>query len=411
MSSDLVQRIAYLTYFQNQFSYYTCLALGPVGLLSNLLNIAVCMRSKKLRQHSMGFYNPLMSSCNILVSIIAIMQIFPASIGQQDLLVASDYSCVFTSYFSRVFVQMSSWLNIMLTLDRTISITCPHKYPWVKNRRILAQIIGAMLLAFCGLNALNFTFGVRIVNNLSGNQTQQILSKSCTCKFKIVVILRDLIAQFARTVVPLCLEMALNSVLIYKLIKSRQNVAIQRSMYRDYKFSFTIVMLNILFFITQTPLALSFVYMDVLNLRHSSDPTVYQEELSVATCIHKIASVFASWMYVSVFFVNATFNRHFRHELIAAICALKNSLSSVVTKVLDGDLCVCHTFILNMGQHVTILKSRVSEPILVGFSMTQTAAGDSTDVWDYLFFSKKFKISSNFKLESRAYNMEFHFEI
>ena len=322
---DLATYSANLKTVQGQFGYYSCLLMGNIGLISNLLNIVVCMRRKKIRRVSMGFYNPLMSLFNILNMIFAYLYFLPVGMGLESLFFRSDYHCILLSYLGRICVQMSSWLNIMLSLDRTISITYPNRFTWHKNRSLLIKIVLGILLVISVINVPNLMFEVvEVQTTTSENVT--VITKSCTCKEPIIGVIRDSIAQLMRTVIPLVLEFGLSSVLIYKLIRTRSNLSVQRSLYRDYKFSLTILMLNLMFFITHFPLFISLVYLNAMNYYHPSRTTT--KSFVLASFLNILATVFATWMYATVFFVNLAFNKHFKNEFLVVLEDVRVNLSA-----------------------------------------------------------------------------------
>ena len=350
-----------LLHIQNQIIFYTCITNVPIGIVSNLLNVAVCMR-KKIRKEAMGFYSPLMSLFNILSLTTGTLQIFPATMGQKDLLLSSDYHCMLLMYFCRVSIHMSSWLNIMLSLDRTISITYPHRFTWHKDRAMLVKIVIGLLLVISVLNVPNLIFSVVVVK-MPISQNLTLLTRMCSCKYLYVAVISDFVSQLIRTALPIVIEFALNIVLIYKLVKSRSNLSFQRSLYRDYKFSFTIVMLNLMFFITQTPLLISLIYLNSLNYYAA----FYSADLFLAYFLNVLATLFASSMFVSLFFVNLAFNKRFTNEFFTGleemVCFLKRHLNAILLTKIQND-----EEIFQRACWLTAKRKRVSSvPVLVGF--------------------------------------------
>jgi hypothetical protein len=131
-----------------------------------------------------------------------------------------------------------------------------------------------------------------------------------------------------RTVLPVLLEFLLNAILIYKLLRSRsRNAHVKRSLYRDYKFAFLIVILNFLFLITQTPLMVVTIYICVINYVSQASSTLENDtDLVVTKYLPVVTGVFATYMFGSIFFVNLFFNRIFQMELC-------NSVDEIMTKL------------------------------------------------------------------------------
>ncbi len=292
---------------KNQILFYSCIILGPIGIISNILNIIVCKR-KKIRQLAMGFYSPIMSVFNMITLMFIYLKFLPTVLGAQNLFSVSDWSCVVYTFFGHMCMQISVWLNVMVSFDRMISITFPHKFSCIKDRPFLTKILLGLFVFISLMNVLDFTLRV---NETPSTGNQSIATKSCSASNKIIGIIQGGIIQMMQTILPYIFVFGLNTILVYKIIESRNNLSIRRSLYRDYKFSFTIVMLNLIFFITQTPLLISSIYFAVLNYQQLASSTV---KYLFNTFFQVNAFFFASCTISSVFFVNLAFNKNFKYE-------------------------------------------------------------------------------------------------
>ena len=208
----------------NKISYYTCMTVVNIGFVSNFLNILICSR-KSLQKNTMGLYNIIISIFNILSFMSAYLQFFTVSVGNKDLQLESYYSCILITYFTRVVIQMSSWLNVMVSLDRTICISYPNKFVFLKNKMNISLIVIGLLAIILCLNVPNLFFRL-------GNQTTFIANVTnnhtiCGAKSE-VVLLKYLMIVVMRIVIPIILTAILNVVLISKLFKSRKNINLSR---------------------------------------------------------------------------------------------------------------------------------------------------------------------------------------
>ena len=93
-----------------------------------------------------GFYNILISFFNILTLIFGVLIVFPITINQPDLLTMSNMHCAAITYFSRVFVQMSCWLHVLLSLDRYLCVAFNEKFQFLlTDKKKLSFIIACLM--------------------------------------------------------------------------------------------------------------------------------------------------------------------------------------------------------------------------------------------------------------------------
>ena len=177
VNQDLIMRISTII---SKLIFYTCSVGLTVIIFTNILNILVFLRVK-IRTTIMGFYNILMSVFNLLAVASGFLVYFPMSLGS-DISLNSEYACVLISYFCRVFVQMSSWINVMVVLDRTLCVSCPNRFKFLNDRRKLFGIVMGLLAAFALLNVPNLLFKLEtyLVYNNATNQTLLILECAST---------------------------------------------------------------------------------------------------------------------------------------------------------------------------------------------------------------------------------------
>ena len=291
-----------LTYITHAVVYYFCVVICSIGFVTNTLNIVVSAR-KKLLKSTVGFYNILMSIFNILtLSTVGYLDLFPQSIGHTPLILRSNLNCVLISYFLRVIAQMSMWLNVMVTTDRMLCVfpMLSNKYKFIKNKCILSGIVTGLFLAICLINVSNLFFHL---NPHTGMCTSHIF----------VILLRDLISIVTRVVIVLILQLVMNTILIYKLIKARKNLRMPVSLKKEYKFMFNIIILNGVFIVTELPFLVSSILINIYGynqtlISHASN------EAAWASFAYVCSIVFAAFFYVSLFFVNFFTNKMFGRE-------------------------------------------------------------------------------------------------
>jgi hypothetical protein len=312
-----------LNYLQVNISIYSCWLILSIGITTNLFNIYICTR-KSIFKETMGFYNPIMSTFNIFALIFGFIYLYPQT---NSLLVVSTFSCITISYLGRVFFQISSWLNVMCSFDRMICITYPKRFNFLKNKTILSLIALGIFAFLLVLNVENVFFDLIDHNQTSLMSLYNIQIRLCSSPYKTLVIVRDFIAQFMRTILPVILEFCLNLILIYKLLKSRRNLNVRRTMQRDYKFAFIIVILNIVFLVTHVPLLVCVILLNSLN--YSSPNGSISNNQIILNFLVTISGLLAGYMFTSLFFINLAFNRLFKREFYKCVGDLIDALRRV----------------------------------------------------------------------------------
>ena len=282
--------------------FYECVVLFNKGIVSNIINIVVSLR-KELKNSIMSFYNILMSIFNILTLIfVGYLAFFAQSIGQEQLILRTYLNCILISYFIRIFSQMSSWINVMVTFDRMLCIVFIQKVKFTENKKLLTCIVMAIFTLISVINSPNLLFKLEINN--STNQT------FCTSS-NAIISLRDTVAILMRILIPILLQIIMNSILIYKLFKARNNVTISRSLDKEYRFAFTIIILSIISILTELPFIMTTIFINVYGYNQSYISSASNES-AIASLAHVCSFLFSSFIYVVLFYVNIITNKLFR---------------------------------------------------------------------------------------------------
>jgi hypothetical protein len=124
---------------------YAILFISGMGIITNILNIRVCL-GKKTRNTAMGFYNFITA---IFYICYLTLVIFAPSLRN-----TYTWACILLPYAVRVFYQMTSWLNVMVSFDRLfLSYTYkPHHNVANKNlnkKKFSLIILGIFLILIC----------------------------------------------------------------------------------------------------------------------------------------------------------------------------------------------------------------------------------------------------------------------
>ena len=305
-----------LTNATHLFEFYAVLIVSTIGFITNLMNIHV---SSKIQKTSMGLYNILLSICNIIgIFFVNILNFFPQSIGEKELILTSDLACKLIPYFTRLFPQLHAWLNIMISFDRLILMSYgnlnayKNRSPYLKDGKRIIQIALGLFLLICVLNLPGFLFQLKSLTQIDKVTNQTTISFQCAST-PLIMLIRDLIPIIFRNVLPLIIQLAISAMLILKLSKLKINVN-TLSLKREHKFTFTIVILNLIFIITDIMFIICFILLNIYGYNPTFVSTTSNESAIVSfvyLCI-LFGTVFA--VFDLLFVVNLLTNRKFFKE-------------------------------------------------------------------------------------------------
>jgi hypothetical protein len=310
MEASQENQIPYLNFISNRIIFVGTIIIPSVGIISNVLNIAICLR-QRLRSSLLGYYNVLISIFNTLVFIVMLLIYFPLVIGQTNLANLSDFSCATLSFALRVFIKMSIWINVGVTIDRFLCVSFPNKFKFRNNKKKLSLILFVVFVILLLLSMPNLFYKI--------NQNDD--SIVCSSTNSLIVLIRNLEISIFRAVVPAILHIILSAILIKNLIISKRNVAINQDEKRELKFTRIVIALNAFFCLTELPLSIVTIYFGILGFTPSYPlPENLSYSLALATIAYQTAIVLSGFTFNSLLFVNLIFNKIFQSELGKIFC-------------------------------------------------------------------------------------------
>ena len=304
--------LLYLNDCRAQLLYYTCTYVIPVGIALNILSSIVFMR-KKFAKRTMGFYNIAISIFNILFALFSMLSFIGISYGN-DLTLISDFSCIFLAFALRVFAQMSSWMNVFVTVDRIVFLKYPNKYPLLQNKKMLSVLIFIQFIILCIINAPNFFLKVHSISSTDPLTNTNITTKSCTSTETIVTV-RDMIMAVFKVALPIVLMTLMNMYLIKKIIKEKSKVS--DALKKEYQFAFSIFFMNALYTLLLLPAFFILVYLNITQYGHGQQLSItLNKEVLIWQFAYGVALAIVSYEFLFTFFVNIFFNKMFKKELV-----------------------------------------------------------------------------------------------
>ncbi len=301
---------------QKQFIFYWAMIVFNLGFVLNIFSIVVFLR-RRFHNNSNAMYNILIalaSNCSILIYYLIL---FPQSMDFNFLKI-SDFSCKINSFLLRVFLQLVSWLNVVVSFDRMIIVLYPYTHPKLTTNRII-DISFMLLFVFISLmNGVNLWFKVVVTQSIFNNNTNtSFMVADCIGENVILNEARDMIAIIMRNLLPFVLMLVSNSALIRGLFKQKRSLNLNRSMKREMNISVSVIAQNIMFILFMTPIAIALIYQynsqfyTIQKGAANSTRTIVLINLLIL-----ISACLATFTICFPFIVNFLFNKLFRKEFL-----------------------------------------------------------------------------------------------
>jgi hypothetical protein len=307
-----------LTNQTNALQLYSFAFIIPVGFITNVLNILVNARDK-FQQTTMGFYNIFWSIFNIFWIICLFLQASIPLIGLNKLILKSDIACKLLPYFVRLFGQLNMWINVVASFDRLLLMSYENlaaynnRFLNNNNKIRLLKILVLMVLILSAVNSPGLLFYLEtdtvVFNNLT-NQTSFTIQCTST---PLISLIRDSISSLFRIVLPIVIQTVISCILIYKLSVLEINVT-TLSLKKEYRFTFTMVIINLLFIFSQLLLLMGLIFTNIYGYNQTYISTTSNES-AVSSFFYTCAILCSTFINTNLlFFVNLITNFKFREE-------------------------------------------------------------------------------------------------
>jgi hypothetical protein len=294
---DLTQESYYL-------EFYMCILIANFGFITNILNILVCLR-KEIRKMPMGFYNINISLNNIMILIVSCyLYFFSQSIGKKEIINMSMYTCLFLPFFSKLFVTISLFLDMMLTFDRLVCFSVNYRTHFINNRKKCTQIVVVMYVIGSAINTTCFTGYLENQSKLDSTTNQTVDNFICSYS-DLIEFIQDSIFSLISIIAPLIIQIVMSCMIIYKLYKMTNQPNVHTlDQKKEKRFAFTVVVLNILSIIGHIPLPISVVIASIYGYDSSLISTTSNES-AIASFAFICSIAFGIFFkFTLLFFVN-----------------------------------------------------------------------------------------------------------
>lgn len=298
---------------------YLIVALSLLGIVCNVLTFLVFQR-KRFQNLSFAFYFKSLIVCDSILLVIN-YRLFVNIIFHNVIDDLGNFSCRCFEYVSYLIGGLSFWLIDLNLLDRLLFIVYFQRLAILRNRRFQ---IGAVC-ALVALNALIYTpmpFFRQIVQ-LTSTQAE-INGKNYSCQYMSSTD-SDIVYWIDLTNVVLA-ELVVNNVLsvasIVFINKSRKRAnCIDTNVSKNIKFAITMLVLNLVVFVLQTPVSIILLLINKKRLQFSYGQVQILYSIGILLFTINCASLLA---------INLLSNSIFRIEFVSMMRNLRWVPKSII---------------------------------------------------------------------------------
>ncbi len=292
-----------IIYYNNMQTYiwtYVPPIIMTIGVISNLLSLAVWVRSLvNKRGSSSSYFFACLSVADIIVLLFVPMDghighVYYNGINPRRF---SDFACKFYYFMMGFSLSFTSYLLASLSLFRLVGILCPHRYKQICNSRNAKRII-LFILAFSILAHAHFLIGFKLTN---------LEKKLPDCKYETSWNFIRLFFTFWSMVVTYFLPMVIivfaNVAIICKLFRKRAlSIGTTNTSNGDHAFSRIVIILiviSMVYFFTMSPLSVYIIFRGNKDLAAMSRVSLLRDRLgwTITSNISLLNSTLNFWTY------------------------------------------------------------------------------------------------------------------
>jgi hypothetical protein len=311
-----------------RFYDYLNLGVVVVGLLGNVASLIVCSRSKLQKTVFATYFRclALLDSFNLVVNPLLLF--VEDAINLKIDSISTDFCRLrLVLYY---FASTSGWIMVAISVDRLLSIKFPSRFLFRKEKCFQVSVCLALILKFflvypqIYFQPTMYDFEYPDSDSVHPNATTAV--KFCAIPVRFEQELLSWIDLFNATILPFVLMLTCTLLMLVYLVRSRRNSGnrTDSSRHRQRTFAINAISINLIFFLTNLPLALFLLYDEYF-------PVDVQLNFY-------ISGILLVWKYVnfgSSFYVNMWVNSIFRQEFMALVSFGSTSVrqsSSIATR-------------------------------------------------------------------------------
>lgn len=310
--------------FENIFEFFVIAIYPPLlfvlGIIGNILGFLIFSRKKfeKLAIRNLLRYLAVLDSF-YLFQIIADYLTYLFNIDIR--LISSNWCKVFT-YFNYSLCPIASWTLVVISIERTISITS-SKFTYLFHKREIQLTLIAIIILYNSIAYTAYPFFFDLIESDSNISNDTNTDYLCDYTQELPSKMLPLMDLFNSSIIPFSLLTATSLYSIHYIFNSRArfseisttsskpiNINRKEKFKKDLKFSVTVFILNAIFLVYNLPICIAnytdvsdFTYIVTLYLFYANFATnfwiffmfnsLFREEFLVALHLRKSRQQYA----------------------------------------------------------------------------------------------------------------------
>ena len=273
----------YLDYTSRDFQLISSILITIISLIGNLLVAFILLRLKEFKKEPIFRYL-LFAAINDLLNCIFI---WPMFYPDYFLINQFDISCKLFSFIITVLQQLSSWINVVISIDTYVMVKYPADYHKRKNVKFQVIILSAVFFILCFLNVPWAYFPI------------VVLTIICYVSDPLIVFYLQIYKNILQILIP-CILMLVFSSLTHRELTLKKKIMKRHNILRKQKNLFkTSLIFNVSFFICNISNIILFIISFVADFMFSQ-------------IISDIFMAISYFFYSFDFFIYLISNRIFR---------------------------------------------------------------------------------------------------
>lgn len=269
---------------------------------------------KRFTSTSFTFYNLVHCILDLLVFYIGYFRFIFQSF-YIDPLTISIFWCKFFSFTIRPILQVSIWIQLMMTLDRYLFIHYPNRYNFIRQTKNQIKLAAIFLIMFIAVNLpVVLFYGYYGDFQFEANKTTTMLVCYIDLSQPLLGFATDISFLFLFCIIPFFIMLYLTISMSITFISMKKRVQrISKEKKREYRFAFSVIFQNILFLIFTLPFSFYLPLLSSLLANFIKLPADSIPIMNLSLCIFTFLIYF---YFATKFIINFTFNSLFREILI-----------------------------------------------------------------------------------------------
>lgn len=297
---DIIEKLNTL----NRIEYILKTTIQCLGLIGSLLMLVVYYQAS-LRKLSLSIYFRYAAVICAYRSIdqLVLNQLY-VDIGR-----ISQFLGALAFYLSNLFVPISVWLEVAVSLDRLVTILFPYRFTFIQKTLFKCLVIAGIFIVNMGLYLFHL-IGTGYLFLISGISENDTAGRLTIRNFKILL---DLMSSAA---IPFAIMLVASIAILAGVLKARRRIkttrlgrtASQRKFLRDINFGVTMIVLNGLFFI--------FIGIFRMNVEFGINPFNRKTHFLSNLVFEYIVFYLSDFYYMLNFYFQLAINSLIRKELV-----------------------------------------------------------------------------------------------